>query len=480
MKRIYFIFVPCFLLLADRVFSQRVGIGTSNPQNKLHVAGGLRLDTLVGVGGNGLVTHNAVGAVYGLKFTGNINDALRGNGTFGSPSNVWMLNGNAGTDIATNFLGTTDAKPLLFRVNNEPAGILGNANNNLGFGRSALNDLTSGIRNTAIGDYALYSNTAGEENTANGFVALYLNSTGNRNTAYGFGALQSNTAGDENTANGAYALYTNTTGNWNTANGYRALFSNTTGYQNTANGYQVLYSNTSGQQNTANGYQALYSNTTGYQNTANGYRALYSNNTGVYNTAIGYYAGGNFNNAYENVFVGAYSDVNGANYENVIAIGYSAICTSPYQATIGNITTTTYRIYGNWSNISDGNYKKDIREDVPGLAFIKKLRPVTYNLDATRLDNFLHKNISKEDQTNDEAKEIMNKTLKEKEHIRYTGFVAQEVERSAIELGFDFSGIDAPKNKDDIYGLRYAEFVVPLVKAVQEQQLIIEKLQKQV
>ena len=49
-----------------------------------------------------------------------------------------------------------------------------------------------------------------------------------------------------------------------------------------------------------------------------------------------------------------------------------------------------------------------------------------------------------------------------------TGFIAQEVEAAAKKLGFDFSGVDAPKNENDYYGLRYAEFVVPLVKAVQE------------
>jgi len=31
-----------------------------------------------------------------------------------------------------------------------------------------------------------------------------------------------------------------------------------------------------------------------------------------------------------------------------------------------------------------------------------------------------------------------------------------------------------------LWGLRYAEFVVPLVKAMQEQQVMIEELQKQV
>lgn len=55
-----------------------------------------------------------------------------------------------------------------------------------------------------------------------------------------------------------------------------------------------------------------------------------------------------------------------------------------------------------------------------------------------------------------------------KQNIQQTGFIAQEVEQAAKSIGFDFSGVDAPKNEKDFYGLRYAEFVVPLVKAVQE------------
>jgi len=57
---------------------------------------------------------------------------------------------------------------------------------------------------------------------------------------------------------------------------------------------------------------------------------------------------------------------------------------------------------------------------------------------------------------------------KAKEQIVYTGFAAQDVEKAAKSLNYDFSGVDAAKNNKDLYGLRYAEFVVPLVKAVQE------------
>ena len=61
-----------------------------------------------------------------------------------------------------------------------------------------------------------------------------------------------------------------------------------------------------------------------------------------------------------------------------------------------------------------------------------------------------------------------------------TGFIAQEVEQAARSVGFDFHGVDKPKNENDHYGLRYAEFVVPLVKAVQEQQKMIENLKEKV
>ena len=55
-----------------------------------------------------------------------------------------------------------------------------------------------------------------------------------------------------------------------------------------------------------------------------------------------------------------------------------------------------------------------------------------------------------------------------KDKLVYTGFIAQEVEKAAADLGFDFSGVKVPENEKQAYGLRYAEFVVPLVQAVKE------------
>lgn len=63
------------------------------------------------------------------------------------------------------------------------------------------------------------------------------------------------------------------------------------------------------------------------------------------------------------------------------------------------------------------------------------------------------------------------------EKIKETGFLAQEVEAAAKATGFDFSGVGIPKKANQLYTLSYETFVVPLVKAVQEQQAIIQSLQ---
>ncbi len=54
------------------------------------------------------------------------------------------------------------------------------------------------------------------------------------------------------------------------------------------------------------------------------------------------------------------------------------------------------------------------------------------------------------------------------ESYRFSGFIAQEVEDAAKASGYAFSGVGVPKNEKDFYSLRYATFVVPLVKAVQQ------------
>jgi hypothetical protein len=277
-------------------------------------------------------------------------------------------------------------------------------------------------------------------------------------------ALVANISGNNNTAIGVAAMYGNTSGSNNTAIGGNALSSNTTGVDNTANGFQALVTNATGGYNTATGYQALFWNTGSY-NTGVGAYAITKTTASEYNTAVGYQAGATYDNGYNNVFVGAGTDVTGAGFYNVIAIGYQTFVTGSSVAFFGNPATTSYGGWANWSNISDGRFKTNITESVPGLAFILKLRPVTYNIQARQLDAYLRSNKASGKSFSDER---YQQALEDKEKITYTGLVAQEVESAATRVGYDFSGVDRPKNDSSYYGLRYADFVAPLVKSVQE------------
>ena len=151
--------------------------------------------------------------------------------------------------------------------------------NNAAVGQQALLNVTTGRYNTAHGANALFNTTTGIFNTALGGNALYSNTTGSCNTAVGLNALLANINGSGNTATGCKALYSNSASG-NTATGNEALFFNTTGRFNTASGFDALFSNTTGDRNTASGYDALFSNTTGYRNTASGFDALRSNTAG--------------------------------------------------------------------------------------------------------------------------------------------------------------------------------------------------------
>ncbi len=480
----------------------------------------------------------------------------------------WQLNGNATT--AGNFLGTTNAKPLKFKANNQNSGLIDydGTKSNTGFGYQTLLANTTGKSNTAIGYQALVANTTGYYNTACGYIALSKNTTGSLNTATGWAALSSNTTGydntatgygtllynstgHENTATGLTALFFNTTGSFNTgtgvgaltsnttgdnniATGFNTLYSNTTGYDNTAIGKNALYSNTSGTENTATGsgslqnnatgiwntaagknamfanttgnqgtaigFAALFSNTTGQGSTANGFKALTSNTTGGSNTALGNNSlvnntTGSFNvgigqsamqsNTTEdfntaigygaNVQAGSYSSTAlgaaaSANGTNSTAVGNGASTTAQDQVMLGNTSITSVKAAGSYVIYSDGRFKKNIKENVPGLEFINELKPVTYNYDIHKLNDYIRpvKKESSENIQQSKSDKVQEDAIVKKEKIVYTGFIAQEVEKAADKTGYNFSGVYKPQNDKDPYGLSYADFVVPLVKAVQE------------
>lgn len=434
----------------------------------------------------------------------------------------WQLTGNGSTIDGVNFIGTYDNVALNFKVNNQNSGRIdplgstffgyksGDVNTqttNSGFGFQSLIQNTSGGHNSAFGFNAMYGNLTGNNNTSFGYSGLTGNISGNDNTAIGNNALALNFSGDDNTAIGSFALYKNS-GIGNVAIGKEALYENTTtsynigiglqalkfnniGFYNVAVGTRCLYLNTSGKYNTGLGDYALMSNVSGDNNTASGYFALKTNDLGVYNSAFGVSAlqqnyDGNGNSAFGS---SALSGNTSGNYNT--AIGYQAginhifpLTNATYIGYASGITTGSNRIsVGNssisyiggqvgWSVFSDKRIKTNIKEDVPGLQFITKLKPVTYNLDLKKQYEITNQN-KKDTTPNWEGKYDIEKVV-------ISGFLAQDVEAVAKSINYNFSGITPPKNENDLYSIRYAEFVVPLVKAVQEQQKQIEELKNKV
>ena len=240
-------------------------------------------------------------------------------------------------------------------------------------------------------------------------------------------------------------------GGANSAFGYHALHSSSLNYGNTAVGADALTSaSKTNDRNTAVGYRAMHYGPKiqgGNDNTAVGANALDITEAGAHNTAIGAGSGPVPGGAYENGFpIGT------------IALGANAKTTADGQVRIGSVQVTSIGGQVSWCTLSDGRFKRDLREDVSGLEFVNKLRPVSYTVDKTALQKFLGIPDS-----------VINSRFASKEKpMRQTGFVAQEVDALVKKSGYVFNGVDAPKNEKDPYTIRYADFVVPLVKAVQE------------
>ena len=328
----------------------------------------------------------------------------------GGSTNGWSTTGNSGMVDGVNFIGTTDNVPLNFRTNNKTVGKINENSILFGLNAGGLSPNNS-LQNIGIGGNSLFNNLNSKNNVAIGDNSLYSLKNGFANTAVGISTLYSSTNGSYNTALGANSL----------------LFSN--GNFNTAIGNISQENNDNGNGNSSLGSFSLSNNVFGNDNIAIG-----SNS----NTTLG--------NLSNSGAVGAYSLVN---LNNKIRLGDV------------NVTQVEGPVM---YTFSDGRFKNNISEtDVKGLEFIKKLRPVVYNLDTKAVEAFLTQNMP-----DSVSSKYMNKDFTKSTAIRQSGFIAQEVETAANEVGYNFNGVHIPETKEDNYSLAYAEFVVPLVKAVQE------------
>jgi hypothetical protein len=274
-------------LLSTGLHAQSVGIGTAtpHPSARLHIednARGLLIPNVALTSTNvaapvtspatSLLVYNTATAGAGATavtpgfyyWDGSQWVRLADGGAGGG--NAWLLTGNAGTNPAVNFLGTTDAQPLCIRVDNQetfrfnrpgssaPAwSIHRGGGNQRGLHAVDLQSSRSAATQVASGDYSVIGGGLG--NTASGITAIVGGGQGNTASGYGAivgGGFNNNASGIDatigggaiNSAGGDYAFVGG--GSMNNASGSSATVSG--GYFNTASGsYSVVpggYGNT--------------------------------------------------------------------------------------------------------------------------------------------------------------------------------------------------------------------------------------------
>jgi len=127
---------------------------------------------------------------------------------------------------------------------------------------------------------------------------------------------------------------------------------------------------------------------------------------------------------------------------------------------LGLLGTKFDDVYANGTvNFSDRNGKNTITDSDLGLDFVKKLSPVSYKINHGKSGR-----------------------------IHY-GLIAQDIETVLSDINkptTDFAGFikgDTSKEQDGSsyeYGLRYHEFIAPLIKAIQELSAKVEELESKI
>jgi hypothetical protein len=401
--------------------------------------GGTGASTLTGlVKGNGTGAMSA--AVAGT-------DYLAPNGSAANLTNFPTLNQNT-TGTAANVAGIVSVVNGGTGLTTTPTNGQIDIGNGTGFTRSTLT-AGSGISITnAAGTITIASSGSGSgipytvatsavdfgayDLTVNGITIGRGTNYDNTNTSLGYNVMKGNNGsggGLRNTAVGSQAAQYFYSGADNTAVGYNAF-----------NGSPRVY----GSRNTAIGSKALsVIGESTSDNTAVGVEALI-NTTSVRNTSVGYQSGTTNTSGSNNTLIGTQANVGSSNLNNATALGYGAIVSSTNSVRIGNNFVTSIGGVVAWSISSDIRLKKDIVDTKYGLNTVMQFRPVDYTL-------------------------IGN-------NLRQVGFIAQEMKKLVPEV---VTGIEGDLSKHETLSLTYENLVAVLTKAIQEQQEIINNLQKE-
>ncbi len=397
------------------------------------------------------------------------------------------------------------------------AGRLSTGGSNNFLGRYA-GEHNQGDSNICFGSYSGQYNT-GSNNTTIGALSGRLRVQGTKNVFIGYKAGSGDSSIDYSTSNNIVGIGTNAgnlyngtgsnmlgylagfngvgnnnnligvnagneiDGNTNNVIGYYAgyysdgKFNNLIGYvagRYNIGDYNIIHGYRSGENNTGSSNIMLGKSAGQYNSGSDGLmigNLAGQNNEGNKNTFIGCNAGLTNTTGNNNTFIGSNSDATNSNQSNCMAIGYNAQVDESNKIRLGNTSITSIEAEVNISTTSDARFKSNVKEDVPGIAFIQKLRPVTYTMDTEKHAEHLLRNENPE-----KTKATLDELdFEQANAIRRTGFIAQEVEVACQDINYDFDGVHAPQASEETYSLAYSSFIVPLVKAVQEQQGLIQK-----
>lgn len=442
MKKSISILITFLILIIQNNITAQVGIGTTNPNAALDITStdnGLLIPR-VALTNTATVLPILTGIRSELVFnTATVSDVTPGFYYLSTdtgpwirlstvPTNSWLTTGNTGIVDGTNFIGTAASTnvDVAFRRNNSAAGKIGTSNTSFGLFAASNNASTN---NTAFGVNALQNST---------------NPSSSNNVAIGWGALDN--LGANNTAQcvavGANAFGLATINSNGVAVGYNAAQGTTTGIENTAIGAGALNNNSIGQQSTAVGRNALF------------------DSTGSFNTGIGYAAGTSIGGGSNNTCIGYQSNTS-SGITNGTAVGNGAVCTLSNTMKFGNAAVSN-NYFSNTVNAvtftasSDLRYKKEISPISPSLAILNKLQPVNYFFK------------TEEELASEKIKSVAFSG--DKTHEKQVGFIAQEVEKLVPYVVH--TDVEGYKSID------YSKFSPYIIKAIQEQQLLIEQLIK--
>lgn len=343
--------------------------------------------------------------------------------------------GNAGGDLTGTFPNPTITNNAINSAKIAD-GVIVNADisNTASIATTKLASGTNGQILTTIGGLPQWANPSG---------SVLINNLGTRNLHAGESAGGTINASD-NAFFGAFAGNEITTGSWNVMVGTQAGQNVNTGSLNTLVGWLAGSANAAGtfNGNTFIGAQAGQ-NSTGGPNTFIGEKSGQLNTTGTENLFAGNRAGDTNTTGGRNTVLGYFADVSSVNLQNATAIGYNAIVDASNKVRIGNADVQIIEGQVAFTNASDRRLKTDIQNLDDGLNLILQLHPVSY-----RMKNSSDKRIN-------------------------WGFIAQEIEQI---VGNENAIVTVSGDEQRTLGLRYTDFIAPLVKAVQEQQNEIESL----